>query len=107
MLARSFVPRLPSAATSTGLPPQLQRRYQGLAAVLARARADAPAAVSADFGTFAAAEDQILDAWAGAQYNFENLAPTTFQILSQPNVATAAGHVGDYMRQVCKIGTAP
>ena len=97
---------LPTPAGATQTPPRLAALYKNLEPELARAEAEAPSAIKADFQTFVTAEDTLLDAFKGADYNYENLPPTAFQVLDAAPVATAGSHISAYMHQVCGITTA-
>ena len=105
-LARHYVNALPTPAGATQTPPRLEALYKNLEPELARAEAEAPNAIKADFRTFVTAEDTLLDAFKGADYNYENLPPTAFQVLDAAPVATAGSHISAYMHQVCGITTA-
>ena len=105
-LARHYVNALPTPAGATQTPPRLEALYKNLEPELARAEAEAPNAINPDFRTFVTAEDTLLDAFKGADYNYENLPPTAFQVLDAAPVATAGSHISAYMHQVCGITTA-
>ena len=104
-LARHYVSALPTPAGATQTPPRLEALYKNLEPELARAEAEAPNEIRADFHTFVTAEDTLLDAFKAADYNYENLAPTAFQVLDAAPVATAGSHISAYMQQVCGITT--
>jgi hypothetical protein len=104
-LARHYVNALPTPAGATQTPPRLEALYQNLEPELARAEGEAPNAIKADFHTFVIAEDTLLDAFKAADYNYENLAPTAFEVLDAAPVATAGSHISAYMQQVCGIPT--
>ena len=105
-LARHYVNALPTPAGATQTPPRLEALYKNLEPELARAEAEAPSAIKADFQTFVTAEDTLLDVFKGADYNYENLPPTAFQVLDAAPVATVGSHISAYMHQVCGITTA-
>jgi hypothetical protein len=104
-LARHYVNALPTPAAATQTPPRLEALYKNLEPELARAEAEAPNAIKADFHTFVIAEDTLLNAFAAADYNYENLAPTAFEVIDAASVATAGSHISAYMQQVCGITT--
>jgi hypothetical protein len=104
-IARHYVSALPTPAGATQTPPHLEALYKNLEPELARAAAEAPNEIRADFHTFVTAEDTLLDAFKAADYNYENLAPTAFQVLDAAPVATAGSHISAYMQQVCGITT--
>jgi hypothetical protein len=104
-LARNYVNDLPTPAGATQTPPRLEALYKNLEPELARAEAEAPNAIKADFHTFVTAEDTLLSAFAAADYNYENLPPTAFDVIDAAPVATAGSHISAYMQQVCGIST--
>ena len=94
-----------STDIATKTPPQVKALYANLAPKLESAAANAPRAIKGDFATFVSAYQRLAKVLAAAQYNFENLDPTTISTLDTPQVQVASNRIQQYMSQVCKITT--
>jgi len=91
----------PNLATKT--PADLKALYAKLVPALEDAAAQAPSAIKGDFETYVAQIKKIDAAFAGAQYNFENLDPTVLRKLNTPQLETANANLHQYEVQVCHI----
>ena len=91
----------PKIATKT--PKELKALYAKLVPALEDAAAQAPSAIKGDFQTYVTEIKKIDAAFAGAQYNFENLDPTVLQKLNTPQLETANANLQQYYVQVCHI----
>ena len=94
-----------STNIATKTPPQVKALYMDLVPKLESAASHAPTELTGDFATFVTAYKQLVKALAAAQYNYENLDPTTISTLDTPQVQAASGRIQQYMTQVCKITT--
>jgi hypothetical protein len=93
----------PSASTATQTPSQLEAQYKKEVSAAKHAESIAPDAIKSDFGTLVGFIESLNNAFAKANYNFENLDPTTFEKLDTASLKTASAHITQYLAQVCHI----
>jgi hypothetical protein len=86
-------------------PPELKALYGKLVPALEQAAAAAPSEIKGDFDTYVTEVKKIDAAFAAAQYNLENLDPTTLQKLNTPQIEAAFANIDQYTSQVCHITT--
>jgi hypothetical protein len=104
-LARQFESAAPNRSIGTKTPADLKAIYQQLPRELQQVEAAAPSAIKGDFATLVNAEDQIVSAFAKANYDFTKISAATFAGLDTAQVRASSARISQYMAQTCGTST--